>query len=152
MEARSRDLSDTTPGLLLGTVAYMSPEQIDGQPVDARTDVFAFGIVLYELLTRQHPFRRDTLAATLSAILHDTPPSPAALNDAVPLAASHVVCRCLEKSRDDRYAEAQELADALAALTDARTTDRGRAARRRPQPVSRAAIVHRAGCARIRRP
>ena len=64
----------TKPGVLMGTVAYMSPEQVKAQPVDARSDLFSFGVVLYELLARKHPFRRETVAATLSAILEETPP------------------------------------------------------------------------------
>ena len=65
--------SPTKPGVLMGTVAYMSPEQVQAQPVDARSDLFSFGVVLYELLARKHPFRRDTVAATLTAILQETP-------------------------------------------------------------------------------
>jgi serine/threonine protein kinase/WD40 repeat protein len=109
----------THPGLLLGTVAYMSPEQVNGERVDARADVFAFGIVLYEWLTRQHPFRRDTLVGTLNAILRETPPPPVALDPSLPPAVSGIVQRCLAKARDDRYADAQGLAQALAAVRDA---------------------------------
>ena len=103
----------TQPGLVLGTVAYMSPEQVNGRPLDARSDIFAFGVVLYELLTRQHPFRRDTLAATLDAILRETPPAPATLAPSLPPAVSGIVQRCLAKAREDRYAAADELAHAL---------------------------------------
>ena len=121
MSFDTRDTRDTVtqPGLMLGTVAYMSPEQVNGRPVDARADVFAFGVVLYELLTGQHPFRRDTLAETLDAILYATPQSPAAIVPSLPPAASGMVQRCLAKARDDRFAEAGELASALEAVLGA---------------------------------
>ncbi len=117
--------TEAGPEALFGTVAYMSPEQINGQVVDARADVFAFGIVLFEMLTRQHPFRRDTPRETVTAILHDTLSSPTSLSPAVPPVASAIVCRCLAKSRDDRYGEAHELADALAAAVEACARARG---------------------------
>ena len=107
------DESATQSGIVLGTVAYMSPEQVNGRPLDARSDVFAFGVVLFEALTGRHPFRRATLAATLDAILHEIPPSVASLAPTLPPAVSAIVQRCLAKSRDDRYAAAHELAQAL---------------------------------------
>ena len=126
----------THPGMLLGTVAYMSPEQVNGERVDARADVFAFGIVLYEWLTRRHPFRKDTLVGTLNAILRETPPPPVALDASMPPAVSGIVQRCLAKARDDRYADAQGLAEALAAVRDAPPGAAGlqRAEERSPYP------------------
>ena len=109
----------TEPGILVGTAAYMAPEQVQGRAVDARADVFAFGIVLYELLTTRHPYRQDTLAGTLDAILHESPPSLAALVPELPPAISGIVQRCLGKAREDRYPDASALAQALGAATEA---------------------------------
>jgi serine/threonine protein kinase len=108
--------TSTLPGLLVGTVAYMAPEQLDGRRVDARADVFAFGIVLYELLTRRHPFRRGTPASTMDAILHESPPPPVALVPALPAGISGIVQRCLAKAREDRYPDGDALAQALLAV------------------------------------
>jgi serine/threonine protein kinase/tetratricopeptide (TPR) repeat protein len=118
VEGGSLDLPDsstmmrTTPGMILGTVAYMSPEQIQGQDVDARSDLFAFGILLYEILTGRHPWRRPSAVDTLHAIVHDDPP----LIDASPhvgadLAA--VVQTLLRKHQAERYPSAEAVLEAL---------------------------------------
>jgi WD40 repeat protein len=106
----------TERGVAVGTVAYMAPEQINGEALDARADVFALGVVLYELLTRQHPFQRDTMGATLRAILYETPPLPTAVHPAVPAPLSAIVRRCLAKPPADRYADAGALLRALETL------------------------------------
>jgi TolB-like protein/Tfp pilus assembly protein PilF len=92
------DVTETTPGALLGTPAYMSPEQVEGQPVDARSDVFSFGAVLYELLAGQRPFAGQTPSQVITAILRDDPPPLGA-----PPALARVVMRCLAKQPADRY-------------------------------------------------
>ncbi len=93
----------TLPGEPTGTLAYMSPEQLRGEPVDARSDVFAFGVLLHELLTGAHPFKRSSSLETAHAILHETaPPLEQSLPGAPPLLA-HLVSRCLEKDRTRRY-------------------------------------------------
>jgi serine/threonine protein kinase/WD40 repeat protein len=100
----------TEAGVLLGTVAYMSPEQLTGQAVDARSDIFSLGVVLCELLTGRHPFRRDSVGATLHAIAHDPPPElPPSRDGPVPPALVRIVRRCLRKHRDERFQSAHEL-------------------------------------------
>ena len=104
------------PGALLGTVAYMAPEQIRGQGVDQRSDLFSLGIVLFELVAQQHPFRRETVPATLTAILHDTPAKLSSLQEGIPPGVERIVGRCLEKRREDRFQSAHDLALALEAV------------------------------------
>jgi len=108
----------TQDGTILGTVAYMSPEQAQGKPVDARSDVFSFGIVLYQALSGQAPFTGANATSVLAAILRDTPPRCDALNDAVPTRLAGSVARCLDKEPGKRYASGAELRDALAAVRD----------------------------------
>jgi pimeloyl-ACP methyl ester carboxylesterase len=99
----------TAPGAMVGTCAYMSPEQIRGEDVDARTDLFSFGIVLYEMLAGVHPFLRGNAAETLSAILRDPPP-PA---PGMPAAVHRVIERCLSRDSGERWSDAGELAKRL---------------------------------------
>jgi WD40 repeat protein len=113
--------SPTQPGLLMGTLPYMSPEQVEGQPVDARSDLFSFGVVLYELISRRHPFRRDTLSATVGAILHETPLPLVTLDATIPRAVDGIVRRCLERRREERFETAHDLGLALEAVLQAPT-------------------------------
>jgi WD40 repeat protein len=103
----------TKPGAVMGTVAYMSPEQAQAWPVDARSDIFSFGVVLYELLSGRHPFRKETAAATLSAILQETPPPLTSVDASIPRAVDGIVARCLEKRREERFQGAHDLGLAL---------------------------------------
>src|SRR5512143_3944646 len=105
----SGELTESSPtgtGMVMGTVAYMSPEQAQALSLDARSDLFSFGVVLYELLGRRHPFRRETVAATLGAILQETPPPLASLDATIPRAVDGIVRRCLEKKKEDRLQDA----------------------------------------------
>ncbi len=111
----------TDPGTVLGTAGYMSPEQVRGQAVDHRTDLFALGAILYEMLTGRKAFRRDTPADTLAAILHEELPDLTAIQPGLPAALERIVRHCLEKERDERFASARDLAFDLEALTDAGT-------------------------------
>ena len=101
---------------MVGTIGYMSPEQVRGLPIDHRTDVFSFGVLLYELLSGKHPFRRETTVGTLTAILEDTPAELSSLSRGVPPALSGIVGRCLEKDREQRFRSAHDLALSLEAV------------------------------------
>jgi eukaryotic-like serine/threonine-protein kinase len=114
--AELTESSPTRPGVVMGTVAYMSPEQVQARPVDARSDLFSFGVVLYELLGRKHPFRRETVAATVGSILQETPPPLVSLDPTIPRAVDGIVRRCLEKSREERSQGAHDLGLALEAV------------------------------------
>jgi eukaryotic-like serine/threonine-protein kinase len=103
----------TAAGSALGTVAYMSPEQAEGKAVDARTDIFSFGIVLYEMLTGRRPFSGDSAAQVLSAILRDDPPPARSLRKELPEELDRILTKALEKDVELRY---QHVADAVADL------------------------------------
>jgi hypothetical protein len=107
----------TDPGAVVGTVGYMSPEQVRGARVDARTDIFALGAVLYEMLTGTRAFQRDTPAETMTAVLREDVPEVAASGRQVPAALDRLVRRCLEKSVEERLQSARDLAIALEALS-----------------------------------
>jgi TolB-like protein/Flp pilus assembly protein TadD len=102
----------TEPGTVLGTMGYMSPEQVRGLPVDHRSDIFSFGAVLYELLSGKRAFNKSTASDTIAAILKEEP--PALPGGDVPVALDQVVRHCLEKDRDDRFQSARDVAFALA--------------------------------------
>jgi len=108
----------TDPGMVMGTAGYMSPEQVRGKAVDHRTDIFAFGAILYEMLTGKRAFQRSTSAETMTAILNDEPPAISQLVQSIPPGLQRVVHRCLEKNPEQRFHSASDLAFALEALSE----------------------------------
>jgi serine/threonine protein kinase/Tol biopolymer transport system component len=106
------------PGQVLGTVGYMSPEQVRGQAADARSDIFAVGVILYEMLTGKPAFRKSTSADTMSAILNEDPPAVSQIAPSVPPGLQRVVNRCLAKNPDQRFQHASDLGFALESLSD----------------------------------
>jgi serine/threonine protein kinase len=107
----------TEPGVILGTLGYMSPEQVRGQAVDARSDIFSFGAVLYEMLTGRRAFRGETAADTLSAILMTEPQDISVAVQDAPPALDRIVRHCLEKDPESRFQSARDLAFDLESLS-----------------------------------
>jgi predicted ATPase len=144
-DVHSTSASLTSAGALLGTVGYMSPEQVSGQPLDFWSDQFSFGLVLYEMVTGQHPFERRTVAETLVAILREPAKPIATQNRELPAPLGWVIERCLAKEPDKRYAATRDLARELAAIRDCFSENAAKPVGARPSnlPASRTGFVGR---------
>ena len=110
---------ETATGVVMGTVGYMPPEQIRGIQVDQRSDIFALGAILYEMLSGRRAFSGDTSADTMAAILNQDPRPLSVVNPSVPLALERIVQRCLEKNPNERFHSVRDVAFALEAISDA---------------------------------
>src|SRR5678815_3111015 len=100
----------TEPGMVLGTLGYMSPEQVRGKPADARSDIFSFGAILYEMLSGKRAFHGDSAADTMSAILKEEPPDLSISDDNISPGLDRIVRHCLEKSPEQRFHSAHDIA------------------------------------------
>jgi eukaryotic-like serine/threonine-protein kinase len=130
----------TAEGTILGTIQYMAPEQLEGKDADARTDIFAFGAVLYEMLTGQRAFAGQSSANIIAAILERDPPVVSALQPLAPSTLDRLVKKCLTKDPDDRWQTARDLRDELQWIANDRPTESRRRSRlsrrvRRPEAV-----------------
>jgi eukaryotic-like serine/threonine-protein kinase len=115
--------SRTAVGVVVGTASYMAPEQVRGEPVDGRTDMFALGTVLFEMLTGKRAFQRDTTAETMTAILKDDPPDTNDIQPPISPAPDRIIRRCLEKNPEQRFQSAKDLAFALESLSQTSTAN-----------------------------
>jgi Tol biopolymer transport system component len=137
----------TEPGVLLGTIGYMSPEQVKGKPADARSDIFAFGAILYEMLSGQRAFHGDSAAETMSAILREEPPDLSVTNQNIPPGLERIVRHSIEKNPEQRFHSAHDLAFDLETLSGASVPGRPtataphRAARRWLLPAAAAVLA-----------
>ena len=122
------DPSATLPGIVLGTIGYMSPEQVRGRPADHRSDIFSFGVIFYEMLSGERAFRKDSGIETMMAILQEEPPQLSRVGKDVSPELEEIVEHCLEKSPEERFQSARDLAFALrVAEREARAAPSGRA-------------------------
>ncbi len=120
--------SQTAAGMVIGTPSYMAPEQVRGGAIDPRTDIFSFGVVLFEMLSGQRAFQRNTSAETMTAVLKDDPPDLTDPAHPISPAMDRIVRRCLEKNPEQRFQSAKDLSFALGALSGTDTTAAARAA------------------------
>ena len=128
----------TKPGSIIGTIGYMSPEQVEGRRADSRSDVFSLGVVFYVLLTGREPFAASTPLLTIASILRDEPPPVSALRNDLPAGLSALIQKCLARNPDDRFRSAAELHHALGPF---QSTESGGGAKKRVWPGIAAALL-----------
>ena len=114
--ARLDQSNITQSGVALGTPNYISPEQLKSQPINRRSDIFSLGVVFYEMLTKQKPFKGETISALIYSILHTTPPPPSEINLDVPRIFDKIIAKALSKDPDLRFQTSREMADILRKL------------------------------------
>src|SRR6201987_4746846 len=136
----TRTSSPTAGGVGMGTASYMAPEQVRGDAVDPRTDIFAFGAVLYEMLSGKRAFRRDTTPETMTAVLKEDPPDLTNAAHPVSPALDRIVRRCLEKNPEQRFQSAKDLSFALASLSGTDSSAAARVVAAAPQDRSAVAF------------
>src|SRR3954447_23694268 len=117
------DMQLTRPGSTMGSVYYMSPEQVRGDSVDGRSDLYSFGVTLYEILTGRKPFQADTSYSVLNAQLNEPPTPPVEVNPAIPAELNNVVLRAMAKRPEDRFQTAEEFRSALRGVNEAQTAE-----------------------------
>jgi serine/threonine protein kinase len=142
--------SDVEQTSVLGTLAYMSPEQVRGEEIDARSDLFSLGVTLYEMATGRVPFAGETSETIFHAILHETPPAVATLNPQIPRALQQMIGKALHKDRDSRYQSAIELRDELIRLKQSRVTSSEASRLRRSWSIFAAVLLMGASLAAYR--
>jgi Tol biopolymer transport system component/tRNA A-37 threonylcarbamoyl transferase component Bud32 len=131
----------TTPGSVLGTVGYMSPEQVHGKPADPRSDIFAFGAVLYEMVMGQRAFKGTSAVETMSAIIKEEPPEISVTGKVLPAGLERLIFHCLEKKPEDRFQSARDLVFDLESISGATTLGSGAQAALREEPPSRRLVT-----------
>jgi serine/threonine-protein kinase len=139
----------TEPGTVMGTVGYMSPEQVRGRPADRRSDIFSFGAVFYEMLTGRGAFRGDTAVETMNAILKEEPPGLAGSVSGVSPALERVVRHCLEKSPEERFQSARDIAFALGEASSGSAAAPATLAAQPPRPRALRPLLWAAGVAAL---
>jgi serine/threonine protein kinase len=139
------DKPRTEEGYVVGTAAYMSPEQAEGGMIDARSDIFSFGVLLYEMLTGQRAFQRDSRIKTLAAVLNDEPRPASAINEAIPPEAERILARCLRKDPARRWQTASDIKVALEDLKEDSESGKLRAAGRPARSRLRPSLIRLAG-------
>ena len=137
----------TEPGVVLGTLGYMSPEQVRGKQADARSDIFSFGAILYEMLSGKRAFHGDSAADTMSAILREDPPDLSVTNQSISPGLERIVRHCLEKNPEQRFHSAHDLAFDLEALSGTSATSAGALAAATGKPAPRIGRLWLAGLA-----
>ncbi|HVO82692.1 MAG TPA: serine/threonine-protein kinase [Terriglobales bacterium] len=132
-------VAQTEPGVVMGTVGYMAPEQVRGEAVDHRSDIFSFGAVLYEMISGKRAFHRASSVETMNAILKEAPPDISAEHPEIPVAVDRILRHCLEKEPEQRFESARDLAFDLAALSSVSDASRPQAPAAKPRHVGRTA-------------